>query len=451
MNIGTVKNVCCIGAGYIGGPTMCVMAQHNPNIRFYVCDINQERIKAWNSDSLPIYEPGLQEVVREVRGRNLFFTSDVDRAVDLCDIIFIGVNTPTKEYGEGAGYASDLTYWEGAARSVAKYAKSDKIVVEKSTLPVKTAEAISRILHTNSPYKFAIISNPEFLAEGTAIKDLQNPDRVLLGGLNTEEIETVASIYKAWVPEEKIIRTGLWSSELSKLAANAMLAQRVSSINALACVCEETGADISEVSKVVGMDGRIGSKFLKAGPGFGGSCFKKDVLNLIYLCKSCGLEEPARYWEHVIFMNEYQQQRIIKRLIKRSFGTFANKNIAVLGYAFKANTGDTRETPAKYIIDLLKSEHAASIRVFDYKATTGIKAEVQDKTCYPVDNVHAAVDGADIAIVVTDWPEFKNIDWLVVYSQMVNQRTIYDARNYLDHARLKEIGFDVVATGKAEI
>lgn len=440
------KDICCIGAGYIGGPTMAVMAYHNPDKNFYVCDINKDRIDAWNSENLPIYEPGLDNAVHEVRNKNLFFTSDVKTAVERCGIIFIGVNTPTKEYGEGAGFASDLKYWEGAARSVAEYAKGDKIIVEKSTLPVKTADAISRILHSNSLYHFTIISNPEFLAEGTAIKDLQEPDRVLIGGVDHAAIDQVSELYESWVPKEKIIRTGLWSSELSKLAANAMLAQRVSSINALACVCEETGADVSEVAEVVGRDSRIGAKFLKAGPGFGGSCFKKDILNLVYLCKSCGLDEPAEYWNHVIKMNEWQQERIIKRLIKKSFGTFANKTVAVLGYAFKANTGDTRETPAKHVIDLLKEEHA-TIQVYDPKAGPHAKMEVETESCVVKSTAYEALANADIAIILTDWAEFKQLDWMTVYSLMRHQRTIYDTRNCVDAAKLTDLGFDVMCTG----
>ena len=359
------KDIVCIGAGYIGGPTMAVIALKNPGRKVYVVDIDQARIDAWNSENLPIFEPGLKEVVEQVRGRNLFFSTDIEGCIKKCDIIFVGVNTPTKMFGRGAGRASDLQYWEATARNIAKWADNDKIVVEKSTLPVRTAAAMSAILNTHDQYRFDVLSNPEFLAEGTAIQDLMSPDRVLIGGDRTPSgeaaVRAVVDIYAgegdAWVPRERILTTNVWSAELSKLAANAFLAQRVSSINAIAGLCEATGADVDEVARVIGADRRIGPKFLKAGPGFGGSCFKKDVLNLVYLCESFGLLTAAEYWTGVIKMNDHQQERIVSRLFREMFNTLANKKIAMFGFAFKADTGDTRETPAGYVARLLADEH----------------------------------------------------------------------------------------------
>lgn len=447
------NNVCFIGAGYIGGSTAPVMALKNPDINFYVVDINQTRIDAWNSNDLPIYEPGLQDIVEAVRGKNLFFTTDIQSSIQKSDIIFIGVNTPTKTHGNGIGEASDLTYWEGAARTIASYANCDKVIVEKSTLPVKTAQAIKNLLNQLNPkHKYHILSNPEFLAEGTAINDLLNPNRILIGGSNedTEYVDKVAKLYEAWVPLDKIVKTGLWSSELSKLASNAMLAQRVSSINSLACACEEFGANISEVAMILGMDDRIGDKFLKAGPGFGGSCFKKDILNLIYLCRSSGLNEVADYWYSVIKMNEFQQHRIVKRILNQSFNTMTNKKICIYGYAFKANTGDTRETPAKEIIDCFKEECAKEIAVYDPKAGKNAQIEVGgDKNCVIYNDPYIAVSGADILVVCTDWTEFKSYDWKKIYNCMVNQHLVFDARNYLDHEALKQIGFSVMSVGKS--
>lgn len=447
------QKICFIGAGYIGGSTCPVMAYYNPDVDFTVVDINISRIDAWNSDKLPIYEPGLDEIVKKTRGKNLFFSTDIKTAVQESDIIFIGVNTPTKMYGEGAGEASDLTYWEGAARTIANFATTPKIIVEKSTLPVKTAYAIKRLLdQLNSNLKHVIVSNPEFLAEGSAINDLMHPDRILIGAMQNEAgkdaTQKIAALYRAWVPEEKILTTNLWSSELSKLTANAMLAQRVSSINAIASVCEEVDADVSEVAKAVGMDNRIGSKFLKAGPGFGGSCFKKDILNLVYICRSLGLDYVADYWKSVIEMNDMQQKRIVQRILKKSFNTLSNKHVCVLGYAFKANTDDTRETPAKFIVQALKDEHCSRITIYDPKASENSHREVDDGVCMTVHDPYLAVELADIVIVCTDWDEFKTLDWKRVHSLMVNQRLVFDARNYLDHDMLKELGFDVMSVGK---
>lgn len=452
INDNDVNEICFIGAGYIGGSTAPVMALKNPSKKFYVVDIDENRINAWNSSNLPIYEPGLQEIVEEVRGKNLFFTTDVASSIQKSDAIFIGVNTPTKTYGFGADEASNLEYWEGAARTIAKYANSSKIVIEKSTLPVRTADAIRRLLKQQaSQYDFTIISNPEFLAEGSAIRDLLNPSRVLIGCLQDEQslakAQMIVKLYEAWVPKEKILTIDIWSSELAKLASNAMLAQRISSINSIACICEEIGANIASVAQAIGMDSRIGNKFLEAGPGFGGSCFKKDILSLIYICKTLGLHEVASYWNQVIAMNSYQQMRIVQRILKRSFNTLSNKKVAVLGYAFKANTGDTRETPAKHIVDMLKDEYCHMISIYDPKANETASYESGTPSCKIADDAYTACMAADIIVVCTPWDEFKTLDWKKIYDSMVNQKTIVDARNCLDVNMLKHIGFDVIAVG----
>ena len=452
MDIKPIDKICFIGAGYIGGSTAPVMALKNPSKKFCVVDVDQDKIYAWNSSSLPIYEPGLQEIVEEVRGKNLFFTADIASSIQESDAIFIGVNTPTKTYGFGIDEASNLAYWESAARMIAKYANGPKIVVEKSTLPVKTANAIKKLLEQQaSQYEFTIISNPEFLAEGSAIKDLLSPSRVLVGCMQDEQsmlkAKEIAKLYEAWVPKEKILTIDIWSSELAKLASNAMLAQRVSSINSIACICEETGASIASVAKAVGMDNRIGSKFLEAGPGFGGSCFKKDILSLIYICKTLGLNEVASYWQQVISMNSYQQKRIVKRILEKSFNTLSNKKVAILGYAFKANTGDTRETPARYIIDMLKDERCSMISIYDPKANEAASYETGTPSCRIANDAYAACDAADIVVVCTSWDAFKLLDWKRIYDNMVNQKTIMDTRNCLDAKMLKDIGFDVLAVG----
>ena len=365
------KNICCIGAGYVGGPTMCVIASNCPQLRVDVVDINNERIQAWNSNDLsklPVFEPGLDNIVRKCRGINLFFSNKIEESISKADIIFISVNTPTKKKGVGAGFASDLKWIESSARQIAKFARDHTVVVEKSTLPVKTAETIKTILNSSKQGNgfnieennktFSIVSNPEFLAEGTAINDLQNPDRVLIGGEDKESIELISDIYKSWIDPEKIITTNLWSSELSKLVANAFLAQRISSINSISALCEATGADIKEVSKAVGTDSRIGDKFLNPGPGFGGSCFKKDILNLVYLCRFYGLNEVANYWENIVNINSWQQKRISKIVIKNLFDNISEKKIAILGFSFKSNTNDTRESPSINISKYLFQEDA---------------------------------------------------------------------------------------------
>ena len=449
------KDIVCIGAGYIGGPTMAVIALKNPGRKVYVVDIDQARIDAWNSENLPIFEPGLKEVVEQVRGRNLFFSTDIEGCIKKCDIIFVGVNTPTKMFGRGAGRASDLQYWEATARNIAKWAENDKIVVEKSTLPVRTAAAMSAILNTHEQYRFEVLSNPEFLAEGTAIQDLMSPDRVLIGGDRTPSgeaaVRAVVDIYAgegdAWVPRERILTTNVWSAELSKLAANAFLAQRVSSINAIAGLCEATGADVDEVARVIGADRRIGPKFLKAGPGFGGSCFKKDVLNLVYLCESFGLLTAAEYWTGVIKMNDHQQERIVSRLFREMFNTLANKKIAMFGFAFKADTGDTRETPAGYVARLLADEHVR-LTITDPKALDNARKDLKGIDAEFTADPYEAAREADAVLLLTDWREYPSLDWKRIYDSMRKPALVFDTRNCLDSAALRALGFKVLNIGR---
>jgi len=462
-----VKNICCIGAGYVGGPTMSVIAQKNPDIKVTVVDINEDRIAAWNDENLehlPVYEPGLDTVVSEARGRNLFFSTDVDAAIDLADIIFISVNTPTKTYGIGKGMAADLKYIELCARQIAHVAKNDKIVVEKSTLPVRTAEALKSILdNTGNGVNFQILSNPEFLAEGTAIQDMQNPDRILIGGdLHTEEgrtaINALVEVYASWIPRERILTTNVWSSELSKLTANAFLAQRVSSINAISALCEKTGADVDEVAFAIGKDSRIGSKFLKSSVGFGGSCFQKDILNLVYIAKTYGLKEVADYWEQVIIMNDYQKRRFARNIVSTLYNTVNGKKVAFLGWAFKKDTNDTRESAAIYVADELLNEQAR-ISVYDPKVknpqiqsdlnylNTRTESENANAVQY-VQDPYDACTGAHAVAVLTEWDEFKSYDWKRIYDSMLKPAFIFDGRNVLDAERLTEIGFVVYTIGK---
>ena len=448
------KNIVCIGAGYIGGPTMAVIAKMNPDRKVMVVDVNAERVAAWNSETfeLPIYEPGLVEIVKETRGKNLFFSTDIEGAVKECDIIFVGVNTPTKMFGRGAGRASDLQYWEATAREIKSFANSDKIVIEKSTLPVRTAAAMEAILNDHVDHRFTVLSNPEFLAEGTAINDLLDPDRVLIGGPQDEAglaaIKEAVEIYAAWVPREKILTTNVWSAELTKLAANAFLAQRVSSINAIAGLCEATGADVDEVARVIGADKRIGPKFLKAGPGFGGSCFKKDVLNLVYLCESFGLHTAAEYWSGVIKMNEHQQERIVSRLFKELFNTLANRKIALFGFAFKADTGDTRETPAGTIARLLADEHVR-LAITDPKALPNAKRDLAGlQNVEYFEDEYEAAKAADAVVLMTDWRHYPSLDWKKIYSLMRKPALVFDTRNCLDRDLLVSIGFKVLNIGK---
>ena len=449
--------VCCIGAGYVGGPTMAVIAQKCPHIEVTVVDINEQRIAEWNSDQLPIYEPGLDAVVQECRGKNLFFSSDVDKAILESDMIFLSVNTPTKIYGIGAGRAADLRYVENCARQIAKVAQGDKIVVEKSTLPVRTAESIKQILTANSEGRnFQILSNPEFLAEGTAIQDLESPDRVLIGGDSTKEgqlaVDQLVSIYENWVPREKIIATNVWSSELSKLTANAFLAQRISSINAISALCEATGANVDEVAHAIGTDDRIGPKFLKASVGFGGSCFKKDILNLAYMCEHFGLQEVADYWNSVIEMNDYQKKRFSANVLSHLFNTVSHKKIALFGFAFKKDTNDTRESAAISIASDLLAE-SANVVIFDPKVS---EAQIRKDLSVADDNEkvsvakdpYQAAEEADAILVLTEWDMFKTLDFTKIYNNMRKPAFIYDGRNILDIEALRKIGFDAQSIGR---
>jgi UDPglucose 6-dehydrogenase len=454
-----ITNICCIGAGYVGGPTMAVIAEKCPHIKVTVVDLNEARIAAWNDtdiNNIPIYEPGLNEIVGKARGKNLFFSTDVDKAIDEADLIFISVNTPTKTYGTGKGMAADLKHIELCARQIAKVAKNDKIIVEKSTLPVRTAEALKSILdNTGNGVKFQILSNPEFLAEGTAVQDLLNPDRVLIGGETTPEgqhaIEALVDVYANWVPRERILKTNVWSSELSKLTANAFLAQRVSSINAISELCEKTEANVNEVAKAIGMDSRIGSKFLKASVGFGGSCFQKDILNLVYISKAFGLNEVADYWEQVIIMNDHQKRRFSKNIVQTLYNTVSGKKITFLGWAFKKDTNDTRESAAIYVADDLINEQAR-IALFDPKVEQ--KQVLSDlnylDTRQPEENANsittfqdpyeACADAHAIA-VLTEWDEFKEYDWQKIYDSMLKPAFVFDGRNLLDAEKMRAIGF----------
>lgn len=451
------KNILCIGAGYVGGPTMAVIALKCPEYRVEIVDINAERIKQWNSDDIPIFEPGLDEIVKEVRGKNLFFSTDIEEGIKNADIIFVSVNTPTKTFGEGAGMASNLQHWEKTAHKIIENSENDKIIVEKSTLPVRTAEAMERILKANSRgIKFEVISNPEFLAEGTAVKDLLEPDRVLIGAHRTPDgrkaEEAIVDIYAHWIPRERIITTNLWSSELSKLVANAFLAQRISSINAISALCEKTDADVSEISYAIGSDSRIGPKFLNASVGFGGSCFKKDILNLVYICKGYGLTEVADYWESVVKMNDHQTQRFVRRIVKEMFNTVADKKIALLGFAFKANTGDTRESPAIAITKQLLEEHA-HVSITDPQALENAKFDlkgIDEGVTYEPDP-YKAVEGAYAIALVTEWDEYKELDFQRIFESMKKPAFIFDGRNILDHKKLHEIGFNVYPIGKTQL
>mmetsp|Transcript_6076 Transcript_6076/g.9129 ORF Transcript_6076/g.9129 Transcript_6076/m.9129 type:complete len:475 (-) Transcript_6076:160-1584(-) len=461
-------NICCMGAGYVGGPTMAVIALKCPQIRVCVVDLSQKQIDAWNSDSLPIYEPGLPEVVSECRGRNLFFSTDIDGEIKRADIVFISVNTPTKTMGIGAGRAANIKNCELCARKIAEVSDSGKIVVEKSTVPVRTAQAVRRVLECNDKgLKFQVLSNPEFLAEGTAMEDLKAPDRVLIGGVQDEAgikaAETLVSVYANWVPREQILTTNLWSSELSKLVANAFLAQRVSSINSISALCEATGADVSEISRAVGIDQRIGRRFLNSSIGFGGSCFQKDILNLVYLCETYGLHECAEYWNQVIVMNDYQKKRFTEKMVSSMFNTVTGKKIAILGYAFKKDTGDVRETPSMFVVRDLVLEQA-KIHVFDPQVKREDMWIEMDYTCGMTEKTHpgldkavttspdaySACDGAHAFAVLTEWDEFKTLDFERIYKGMSKPAFVFDGRNILDHAKLREIGFEVHAIGKPD-
>ncbi len=452
-----ITSICCIGAGYVGGPTMAVIAQKCPHIKVTVVDLNENRIAAWNDEdlnNLPVYEPGLDMVVAEARGRNLFFSTKVDKAIEEAQMIFISVNTPTKNYGEGKGMAADLKYIELCARQIANVSTSNKIIVEKSTLPVRTAETIQSILdNTGNGVKFDILSNPEFLAEGTAIQDLHNPDRVLIGGENAQAIQSLVAIYSNWVPKERILTTNLWSSELSKLTANAFLAQRVSSINAISEICEKTGANVSEVAKAIGTDNRIGSKFLKSSVGFGGSCFQKDILNLVYIAKSYGLNEVADYWEQVIIMNDYQKKRFSRNIVKTLYNTVSGKKITLLGWAFKKDTNDTRESPAISVATDLILEQAKVV-VYDPKVQeTQIKLDLINLDKKELSSIQVAKDPYEACkdshaiAILTEWDEFALYDWEKIYTNMLKPAFVFDGRNVLDKENLIKIGFTYFAVG----
>jgi UDPglucose 6-dehydrogenase len=448
------KNILCIGAGYVGGPTMAMIACKCPQYKVTVVDIDPTRIAEWNSDDLPIYEPGLDEIVKTARGRNLFFDTEIEREIKEAEIIFVSVNTPTKTFGAGAGMAADLQYWEKTARQICQCAESPKIIIEKSTLPVRTALAMERILTANdNGIHFDVLSNPEFLAEGTAIRDLENPDRVLIGSRLTENglkaRDELVEIYANWVPRDRIVTSDTWSSELSKLAANAFLAQRISSINSISALCEKTDADISEVARAVGMDNRIGNKFLNASVGFGGSCFKKDILNLVYLCRNYGLNEVADYWESVVRINEYQKNRFVLNMMTAMFNTLAGKRVCLFGFAFKANTGDTRESPAIFIARRLIEEKAELV-VTDPKALKNAMIDldgIDGKISY-IEDPYVASDCCDAIAVMTEWDLYRNLDFEKIYRSMIKPAFIFDGRNILEHRKLFEIGFNVFPIGR---
>ena len=443
-----------IGAGYVGGPSMAVIADQCPEHTVTVVDINPDKIARWQSDDLPIYEPGLDQVVARARGRNLFFSTDVDAAIHKADVIFVMVNTPTKSYGRGMGYAADLQYWERTARQIKANSDRPKIVVEKSTVPVRTAAAMERILHADDDrgIHFEVLSCPEFLAEGTAIRDLERPDRVLVGGRHDTEcgreaMDVLVEIFAHWVPREKIICSNIWSSELSKLTANAFLAQRVSSINAISALCEKTEADVAEVALAIGLDKRIGSHFLKASVGFGGSCFKKDILNLVYLCRSYGLEEQAEYWGWVVRMNDHQMYRFAEQVSKAMFNTISGKRIVIMGVAFKANTGDTRESPGLTVVRHLLEE-AADVVITDPKALENARHDLGDAPVHYIEDPYEAAMGAHALVVCTEWALFSELDYGRIYAGMAKPAFVFDGRNILDHRALYEMGYHVFPIGK---
>lgn len=465
-----IKTICCIGAGYIGGPTMAVIAQKCPDIDVWVVDTNEQRIKDWNSNEmndLPIYEPGLDKIITETRGKNLFFSNDIDAAIIKSEMIFISVNTPTKTYGVGKGMASDLKYVEMCARKIASVSNKSKIIVEKSTLPVRTAESIKTILEAqNSNLTFKVLSNPEFLAEGTAISDLIKPDRVLIGGDDDPEgrnaIQQLINIYSKWVPLDRILTTSIWSSELSKLTANAFLAQRISSVNAMSALCEKTGADIEEVSSAIGMDTRIGNKFLKTSVGFGGSCFQKDILNLVYLCYHFGLPEVGEYWNQVLKINNYQRKRFSKLIIDSLFNTVSGKKITLLGWAFKKDTNDSRESASIYVaLDLLEDQ--AEIHIYDVKVSEeqirkdldnylkSLNENQTKKVSHDLVFVHkdpySAMDKAQAIAVLTEWDEFKTYDWEKIYESMHKPANIFDGRNIFNAKKMKALGYKYHSIG----
>ena len=451
--------ICCIGAGYVGGPTMAMIAEKCPNIEVCVVDINQERIDAWNSDKLPIYEPGLDALVAKSRGKNLFFSTEVDQNIKESEIIFISVNTPTKEYGSGLGQAADLRFVESCARRISEISEDNKIIVEKSTVPVRTAEMVQSILKSTSKgLHHQVVSNPEFLAEGTAVQDLLCPDRVLIGGEDSTEgnvaVGKIVEIYAKWVSKDRIITTNLWSSELSKLTANAFLAQRISSINAISALCEETEANVDEVAAAIGADSRIGSKFLKSSIGFGGSCFQKDILNLCYLCRYFRLPEVAKYWEQVIVINEYQKERFVTRILDSMYNTVSAKKIAILGFAFKKDTNDARESPAIGICKRLLEEKA-ELAIYDPQvpkesvlSSMGLTEDTAESIVF-CETAPEACCHSHCIVILTEWEEFSNLDYESIYKKMKKPAIFFDGRNLLDLNELRSIGFIAKGIGKA--
>ena len=470
-----IKNICCIGAGYVGGPTMAVIADKCPNINVEVIDVNKERIDDWNNkdfEKLPVYEPGLAEIVKRCRGRNLHFSNLLEEKIKNADMVFISVNTPTKTKGVGAGKASDLKWVEVCARQVAEFAKGHTIVVEKSTLPVRTAEVIKSILESSQSSNlnlsnnasFDVLSNPEFLSEGTAINDLTNPDRVLIGGEKKDAIEALCTVYRHWVSEEKILKTNVWSSELAKLTANAFLAQRISSINSISALCEATGADVREVARAIGSDNRIGSKFLVSGPGFGGSCFKKDILNLVYLSEYFGLPEVGAFWEGVVKLNNWHQHRISKLIVKKLFGTVSNKKISILGFAFKSNTNDTRESAAINICkDLL--EEGAILNIHDPKVEKWQISRALESKCLNLSDykntnneppsgtwsysktIYETFQSSDAVLVLTEWKEYSLIDWERVSKMMGHPAWVFDSRSIIEPKAVRKFGLNLWRIG----
>ena len=450
--------ICCIGAGYVGGPTMAMIANKAPDIEVEVVDMNAARIAAWNAGTLPIYEPGLDALVQGRLGKNLRFSTDVAGGIRSADIIFVAVNTPTKTYGVGAGRAADLRFIESVARTIAEHAQGPKIIVEKSTIPVKTAETIKDILAANARgFTFEVLSNPEFLAEGTAVADLEAPDRVLIGGERTPggeaAIRKLVDVYARWVPRDRIITTNLWSSELSKLVANAFLAQRISSINSISALCEATGADVDEVAHAIGRDSRIGPKFLRASVGFGGSCFQKDILNLVYLCEHFSLPEVGAYWESVVRINDWQKRRFATRIVRALFNTVADKRIAVLGFAFKKDTNDTRESAAISVCRDLLAEQARVV-VYDPKVPADeIVADVVGKgrdepRLAVAKSAYEAAAGAHAIAILTEWDEFRSLDYARILASMQQPAFLFDGRNITDLSRLRALGFRASGIGK---
>ncbi len=453
----SLQKVICLGAGYVGGPTMAIMASHNPEVQFFVTDQNAERIVAWNTEKLPVFEPGLGDIVRKIRGKNLFFKVITPELLAEADIVFVCVGTPTKEYGEGKGMAADMQFTELAVRDIEKYCKTGTIIVEKSTVPVKTAEAILNIVNTQgSAKRFEVLSNPEFLAEGTAIRDLENPDRVLIGHAETESgrsaAQTVKELYTAWVKPERVLLTNVWSSELSKLVANAFLAQRVSSINSISALCEKTNASVKQISRAIGADQRIGSRFIEASVGFGGSCFKKDILNLVYICRQQGLLEVANYWQAVIDMNDYQTRRFVSQIIETQFNSVAGKKIAILGFAFKPDTNDTRESPAIYVCKRL-IEEKAKLFIHDPQALDHAKIDLKgiDATVTYTDQIEEAIEGAHALVILTQWQQYADLDYTKIFHRMQKPAFIFDGRSIIDAQALHKIGFNVTQIGIAPL